>query len=183
MTPGWTFDASNGSLQVLTGVDGVAARMGHRLTLVMQTWHAEVTWRDDAPVAVSLTVDVDSLAVDHGEGGITPLTAPERAVARSNALKSLSAKRFPQITYAADEVVTTDAGYQLIGTLEISGRRHDHTVDVAVADHGDRWELSCQVPVRQSDFGIKPYSLMMGSLRVADTVTVVFSASARGSHR
>jgi polyisoprenoid-binding protein YceI len=183
MTPGWTFDATDGSLQVRTGVDGVAARMGHRLTIVIQTWQAEVTWRDDAPAAVSVTVDVGSLTVDHGEGGVTPLSAPERAVVRSNALKSLSANRFPEITYAADQIVATDAGFQLSGPLDIAGRRRDHIVDVAVADRGDLWDLSSLVQVRQSDFGIKPYSLMLGSLRVADVVTVVFSASARGSHR
>ena len=177
MTPGWTFDASDGSLQVRTGVDGVAARMGHRLTIVIRTWQAAVEWRGDAPSAVSVTVDVASLAVDHGEGGVTPLTAPERAVARSNALKSLSANRFPQLTYVADDVIATDAGYRLAGTLDIAGGRRDHTVDVAVAERGDRWELSCEVPLRQSDFGIKPYSLMMGSLRVADTVTVLFAAT------
>lgn len=177
MTPGWTFDASDGSLQVLTGVDGVAARMGHRLTLVLRTWQAAVEWGDDAPSALSVTVDVASLAVDHGEGGVTPMTAPERAVARSNALKSLSAKRFPQITYTADEVIATESGHQLVGTLDIGGRRRDLIVDVAVAERGDVWELSSQVQVRQSDFGIKPYSLMMGSLRVADTVTVLFTAT------
>lgn len=193
MTPGWTFDASDGSLQVRTGVDGVAARMGHRLTIMIQTWQATVDWQADAPSAVSVNVDVASLTVDHGEGGVTPLTAPERTIARSNALKSLAAKRFPQITFVADHIIATDAGYRLAGTLDIAGHRREHTVDLAVEDHDDRWELSGRMQVRQSDFGIKPYSLMMGSLRVADTVTVMFAAtrakellsppSATGSHR
>lgn len=174
----WALDHSTGTLAVLTGVDGVAARMGHRLTIVMQTWHAEVTFSDDLPAAVSVRVEVDSLKVDHGEGGVTPLTAPERAVARSNALKSLAVKRFPLITYTSETVEPTEAGYRLTGELEIHGQVREHVVDVAVLDQ----ELTVRTEVRQSDFGVKPYSLMMGSLRVADTVTVTFSASATGSH-
>ncbi|CAN5639360.1 YceI family protein [soil metagenome] len=166
-------DSSTGTLQVLTGVDGVAARLGHRLTLVMQSWQGEVTWAGETPVAVAVSVDVASLKVDHGEGGVSPLTAPERVVARSNACKSLNAKRFPQITFTADTVDATADGYRLTGELEIHGRHREHVVDVTVTDR-----ISCRSEVRQSDYGIKPYSLMMGSLRVADVVTVVFSASA-----
>jgi polyisoprenoid-binding protein YceI len=36
--------------------------------------------------------------------------------------------------------------------------------------------MSAQSTVRQSDYGVKPYSLLMGSLRVADDVTVAFTA-------
>lgn len=177
MTAAWTVDSSTGTLQVLTGVDGVAARLGHRLTIVMATWRAEVSWGENTPAAVSVSVDVNSLAVDHGEGGVTPLTVPERVIARANALKSLSSNRFPIITYDAKTVEETDTGCRLTGELEIHGRRRDHVVDVVVTDQGDTWDLSGSSQVRQSDFGIKPYSLMMGSLRVADVVTVTVAAS------
>jgi polyisoprenoid-binding protein YceI len=36
--------------------------------------------------------------------------------------------------------------------------------------------ILCEAAVRQSDFGIKPYSMLMGSMKVVDTVTVSFSA-------
>jgi polyisoprenoid-binding protein YceI len=168
----WTFDNGRDTLQVLTGVDGIAARMGHRLTLAVESWHAELSWDGDRPSRLALTADVASFVVESGEGGVTPLTSAERAVARSNALKSLNVKRFPQIRYSADSVDATDSGYRLTGQLDIHGRRRDHVVDVTLADD----QVACRSEVRQSDFGIKPYSLMMGSLRVADAVTVVFAA-------
>ena len=177
MSTVWSFGDSDGTLQVLTGVDGVAARMGHRLTITIKTWHAEVSWDDDQPSAFTLSADVNSLAIDDGEGGVTPLSAPERVLARSNALKTLGANRFPEITFDANTVEPTEAGFRLTGTLQIHGRRRDHCLDVAVTDSGDFWELSSSSAVRQSDFGIKPFSMMMGSLRVADTVTVIFTAT------
>jgi polyisoprenoid-binding protein YceI len=174
----WTFDGGSGSLQVLTGVDGTAARMGHRLTIGVPTWQAELTWEGDQPSALTLTADVAALVVESGEGGMTPLTAPERLVARSNALKTLSTKQFPRVTFESRAIDPTDTGYRLTGTLEIHGVRRDHTVDVAVVDE----QISARTEVRQSDFDIKPFSMMMGGLRVADAVTVVFSASAADSH-
>jgi polyisoprenoid-binding protein YceI len=171
------FDGSTGTLHVLTGVEGVAARMGHRLTIVVESWHASLGWEGERPSTLTLTAEVDSLSVESGEGGVTPLTAPERAVARSNALKTLSAKRFPTIRFTSTAIEATDPGYRVTGHLEIRGRRREQVVDVEV--HGS--EVSSRSQVRQSDFGVKPYSMMMGSLRVADTVTVVFAATLAGN--
>jgi polyisoprenoid-binding protein YceI len=41
-----------------------------------------------------------------------------------------------------------------------------------VEDRGDFWRLSGTARVRQSEFGVKPYSLLMGSVKVVDEVTV-----------
>lgn len=172
----WTLDAADGDLRVLTDVAGPAARMGHRLTILVASWSASVEWTDDQPSAVTLVADTGSLSVEHGEGGVTPLSGPERAVARSNALKTLSAQRFPTVSFDSDTVARTDGGYRLTGELQIHGHRRAHSIDVDVADRGDSWHMSARSSVRQTDFGVKPYSMLMGSMRVADTVTVTFSA-------
>ena len=56
-----TLDASDGQLLIETGVTGRAARMGHRLTIAMTTWKADVQWSDGEPTEAELTVEVDSL--------------------------------------------------------------------------------------------------------------------------
>lgn len=43
-------------------------------------------------------------------------------------------------------------------------------------DLGDSWRMTTETTVRQSDYGVKPYSLLMGSVRVADDVAVSFAA-------
>src|SRR5262245_27634734 len=100
----WNLDESDGRLVVETGVTGRASKMGHRLTIVMTTWQATVGRADGEPANVELTVDVNSLAVLSGAGGLTPLTGPEKALARSNALKALDADRFPQIRFQAGDI-------------------------------------------------------------------------------
>lgn len=173
----WSLDSSSGELQILTGVAGLAAKTGHRLTIVVRSWQATVDWSGDQPTRVDLTVAVDSIEVIKGEGGVSPLAGPEKGIARSNALKSLDAKKFPRITFSTDDIVKTADGYRLAGTLEIHGRARPKTVDVKVEDRGDQWAMSAQTPVIQTEFGVKPYSLLLGAVRVTDEVTVSFSAS------
>lgn len=172
----WKLTAAEGELQILTGVAGPAAKMGHRLTIAMASWRADVRWRGKRPVAAELVVDVDSLQVVKGEGGVTPLSGPEKGVVRSNALKALDAKKYPQITFSADGITKTAAGYRLEGTVEIHGASRPQTVDLAVEDSGGVWLMSAEVPVVQTQFGVKPYSLFVGSLKVLDEVTVTFTA-------
>jgi polyisoprenoid-binding protein YceI len=173
----WTLDGADGQLLIKTETDGRAARLGHRLTLKMNSWRAVVDWTGDRPSSVELDVDVDSLEILRGEGGLTPLTGPEKVLARSNALKTLEADRFRTISFRADDVEQTSDGYRLAGTLGIRGVSRPQTVDLRVDDLADSWKLTCEARVRQSQFKIKPYSMFMGAMKVADDVTVTFAAS------
>jgi polyisoprenoid-binding protein YceI len=177
VTETWKFGPADGELRILTGVAGPGAKMGHRLTIRVQTWHASVQWDGDRPADMELSADVGSLEVLEGHGGVTPLSGPEKIVVRSNALRSLDAKKFPTIRFVADSITATDSGYRLQGTLEIHGTSRPQTVDLSVTDEGDYWTLSADTPVLQTAFGVKPFSLLMGSLKVADEVTVRFAAT------
>ena len=182
-TDTWTLDASDGELLIRTGVAGRAARMGHRLTVAMTRWQATVNWArkspDDPaePVSAELAVEVDSFEVLRGEGGVKGLSGPEKAVVRSNALKALNATRFPEIRFTAEQITKTADGYRLSGTLQIRGKSREHVIDLRTEDLGGSWRMSAQCKVRQTDFGVKPYSLLMGSVQVADEVTLSFVAA------
>lgn len=180
----WQLDASDGQLLVHTDVAGRASKMGHRLTIAMERWQASVSWSGESPTGVDLVVEVDSLRVLQGAGGVTPLTPPEKTLIRSNALKCLSADKHPQIRFACDDVEPAGDGYRLSGTLEINGRRKPHVVAVRVAREDGSWQVSGDTKVRHSDFGVRRYSMLMGAMQVADEVTVSLSVSiADPTHR
>ncbi|WP_442791305.1 YceI family protein [Mycobacterium sp. Aquia_216] len=172
----WTLDAADGELLLRTGVKGRAARIGHRLTIAMTRWRATVRWAGADPVTAELTVDTDSFEVVDSQGGVKGLSSPEKALVRSNALSSLEADRFPDIRFTADDIDETEKGYRLTGTLQIRGKQRAHVIDLRTEDLGDSWQISTESTVRQSDYGIKPYSLLMGSVQVADDVTLSFTA-------
>jgi polyisoprenoid-binding protein YceI len=172
----WTLTASDGELLIRTGVQGGAARMGHRLTIAMTHWEATVAWAAAQPVTAELTVEIDSFEVLRGEGGVKALSGPEKALVKSNALKSLGANRYPEIRFAADAIDKTDDGYRLTGKLHIRGKSQKHVIDLHTEDLGDTWLMSVESSIRQTDYGVKPYSLLMGSVKVADEVSVSFNA-------
>ena len=45
-------------------------------------------------------------------------------------------------------------------------------VDVTVTEDGDNWQLASRTELAQTDFRLKPFSMFVGSLKVADVVTV-----------
>lgn len=172
-----TVDDSHGHLELVTGVTGRAARMGHRLTIRMESWAANVTLTQGQPVSATLTVTAAGLQVISGEGGVKGLSAPERALARSNALGSLESDQFPTMDFAADDIRPTDAGFLMRGTVTIHGVARPIDVAVSVTEVTAGLELRTELQVRQSDFGVTPYSLMMGSISVADAVTLRWQAT------
>jgi polyisoprenoid-binding protein YceI len=179
LTEQWTLSASDGEVLLHTGVIGTAARMGHRLTIAMRSWRATVDWDGDDPSGVEVTIDLDSLDVVHGEGGMTPLSGAEKTLVRTNALKTLQAKRFPQATFRSSAIDRNGDTLRLVGTLQIAGRSGGQTVDVRVEPDGAEWRIAGEAVVRHSDFGIKQYSMLMGAMKVADEVEVTIAVARR----
>lgn len=169
----WTLSASDGgALEIRTGVTGRASKMGHRLRLRMATWEATVEQTDGQPTSVSLRVPVESLEVVSGEGGVTPLIGPERMLARSNALGTFHADKFPEIHFDTTHIEAFDQGYRLTGKLKIHGVTRAQYIDVVI----DGTRVSAETVVRQTNFDIKPYSQLLGAMKVVDDVTVTFEA-------
>lgn len=168
MSRGWTFGPDDGDLLVRTDVTGRASRLGHRLTIVMTQWRADVSLNRGRPVGLDVVVDADGLQVREGSGGVGPLSGPEKMVARGNALGSLDSRKHPQIELHADVVEPTSSGYRVEGSLTIHGAARPIELQVEVVDE----TFSFRCLLRQTDFGVRPYSLMMGSLKVADEVEV-----------
>lgn len=172
----WPLNAGNGTLTLRTGVAGPASRMGHRLAIEMDSWHTSVDWDGRRPVSATLVVDVDSLKVLSGEGGLTPLSGPEKSLIRSNALKILNAKRFPTVEFHAESITERVGGYLLHGPLTVRGVSRNVDVELAVSDDGDTLRFDVDTTVSQAAHKVKPYSMAMGAMKVADAVRVVFTA-------
>ncbi|MUM17218.1 YceI family protein [Mycobacterium sp. CBMA271] len=177
----WTLGPTNGTLTLRTGVAGRAARMGHRLTLVMESWTISVEESSEGPASVRLVVEVGSLRVEQGEGGLTPLTGPEKAIVKANALKTLNAKRFPTIEFRSETISETAAGYRMHGPLTIHGVTQAVEIDLDVARDGADQQLSLTAEVSQKAYQVKPFSMAMGTLKVADLVIVSFEGRRQGA--
>ena len=167
-----TVGPAQGSLLLHTTSEGRAGRIGHDLTIEVSDWTAELEAEGARLTALTMTAAVASLTVLKGTGGLKPLSDGDRKTIAENAAKTLQAEWFPAITFRLAEAAEIAAETTVIGELTIAGRSRPTTVVVTTAPADGGTRATAAVPVRQTEFGVKPYSAMLGQLRVADLVTV-----------
>ncbi len=158
----------DGKVLVNVYKDGVAAKMGHDLTLVATSWSGKADINPDDPgsSSVQVSVDASSLEILEGKGGAKPLSESYKKDIKKNINdKCLNTGKFGQITFESSGV----SGTALKGDLTINGQSRPVTLNLTVDDNG---RVTATTSFQQSQFGIKPFSAMLGALKVKDSVDV-----------
>lgn len=153
-----------------TGRGGAAARAGHDLVIDVTSWEAALEVGDDpAQTSMQLSADATSLRVREGSGGVQALGDDDL----SNIDETIDDEvlKRQDITFRSTRVSSASDGEPIgvEGDLTIVGQSRPITFDLA-ADGG---ALSASAVVKQSAWGMKPYSALFGTLKVADDVEVV----------
>jgi polyisoprenoid-binding protein YceI len=165
------FSTDRGRVALLTARDGLAAQAGHDLTIEVEKWSADLTVAEDGnPADLVVKLDLNSLVVREGTGGLKPLTDRERREIAVTARKVLGVDRNPEATYVASDFEPgSNGGGFISGTLTLGGASRG--LRMHYAKTGDE-HYHATASIRQSEFGIKPYSAFLGALRVSDVVGV-----------
>lgn len=165
------FGADHGRLALLTTRDGLAAQAGHDLTIEISKWSAELEVANDhTATGLTVRVDLSSLAVRTGTGGVKPLTDRDRREIAFTARKVLGTERHPEAVFSASRFEPgPDGGGAVDGTLTLGGTTRPVRLDVSRTGPG---VYQATGTVRQSEFGIKPYSAFLGALKVSDAVGI-----------
>jgi len=178
-TGNYSLGPQAGRLLLKTGRTGLGRRAGHDLTIEPTRWQADVAVNtaDPGQSSVTLTIEVDSVEVREGAGGLKPLTDADRADIKTTICeKILLTAAHPVITFGSSQVTGTPEAFQISGDLTIMGQGRPVTV------HGriDGGRLRGHATVSQSRWGIKPYSAFAGALRLADDIQVEFDLAVPG---
>lgn len=162
---------ANGRITLHTTREGVASTAGHDLTIEVQRWSGELTVNDDlTPAGLAVQVDMRSLAVLEGSGGLKPLSDRDRGEIVKTAQKVLTADRHPEASFTAGQFQPGSDGASVIsGTLTLGGKQGQLSLQ-ARETAPDRYHASGQVV--QSAYGITPYRGFFGALKVSDAVSV-----------
>lgn len=174
----YTFGPEQATLTVHTGKGGAAAKAGHNLTIDVTDWSAELQIADDpAQTTVTLSADPRSLTVREGHGGMQTLGEDDKTgIAKT--IHDDVLKGHP-IAFTSETVTSDGNGgpLRVSGNLTLYGRQAPVTFELSADDGG---ALSGTATVRQSDWGIKPYSTLFGTLKVLDDVRIDFSGQLDG---
>jgi superoxide dismutase, Fe-Mn family len=160
----------NGTLRVRTGRAGAAAKAGHDLLLQVTVWEAVL----EVGEAIELALDVDagSLRVREGTGGMQELLAEDNASIEQTIDEEVLKRQ--AIAFRSTAVEAGDDGRLAVqGELTLGDATRPIAFDLTVDDSG---RLKGAAVVKQSDWGITPYSALFGALQVADEVRVEIDA-------
>jgi polyisoprenoid-binding protein YceI len=162
-----TVGPAQGDLLLRTTAEGKAAKMGHALTLRVRSWQCVAEVDGGTPLSADVTMDLASLEVVRGDGGVKPLSDSDKRKVLAGAAKALGAgtARFTS--------TSVEGSWRLVGQLALHGVTRPQVVDVTVVDEGSSVRIRGAAWVRQTDHGITPTSQLMGALQVGDVVQVL----------
>jgi polyisoprenoid-binding protein YceI len=176
-------------LQIFVYRGGAMARLGHNHVIASHALSGVVQLGED-PLATrfEIIVPVDELTVDEpalreGAGPDFPPEVPQSARdgTRKNLLSPalLDAPNYPQIRLRATDVTATDEGFDVGVEVTLKDQVRRVRVPVMLERQADALRARGEFALRQSDLGLRPFSIAMGTLVVLDEMKVRFEISAR----
>lgn len=150
------------------GTQGSVVRVQGTSTLHEWTMEsAKISGTIDAPAKAIVTIPVASLKSEHAK--MDKLMA-----------EALKAKEHPEIRYEMTSATPSQPGADAFvmktrGKLTIAGVTRDVAFDVQGSRNPDgKYTLVGQAPIRMTQYGIKPPTAMMGTIKTGDDVKVTF---------
>jgi polyisoprenoid-binding protein YceI len=131
----------------------------------------------------SLELPTGFLAGEPSPAPIATFTVPARSLTsehdRMNKLMwaALAADKHPNLAFTLESARLQGAGgpsvkVEVKGSLTVAGVSRPVTLVMDVRRDGDRVVAGGELPLKMSDFGIKPPTAMMGTVRTGDAVLV-----------
>jgi len=169
-------NASSGECLVFTEKQGLLSKVAHDLKIRVTDF--DIAW-DGA--TLSARFDPSSLRVVCAMAKVrenpTALSdSDKKKIEKSIVADVLQARKHPAIEFESSEVVLEGKGYRIKGDLTLHGVTRP--ISAKVNPSSGRW--STQVSINQPDYGIEPFSAMLGTLKVKPKVRVRVSVPADG---
>ena len=181
--------AEESLLQILVYRGGAMARMGHNHVIASHRLSGSVFLTDD-PLATrfdisfpvnELTVDEPALREAAGTDFAPAVPQSARDGTRTNLLSPalLDGSNYPAIQLRATDIKPADAGFDAGVEVTFKGATHALRVPVQLERRDDAIIARGEFPLRQSELGLKPFSVAMGTLVVLDEMHIRFEVTAR----
>jgi hypothetical protein len=176
-------------LQILVFRGGTMARLGHNHVIASHALSGPVYVADD-PVQTRFDISfpVNELSVDEPAmremaGADFPPGVPQSARdgTRTNMLsdKLLDASNYPTIRLRAVNVIEAADGFDVEVEITLKDQMRNVHVPVALVRSTGELHATGDFPLKQSELGLKPFSIGLGMLVVLDDMRVHFDIISR----
>jgi len=177
-------DAQHSEVEFLVYKAGAFSAMGHNHTVEAREFSGDVylapQFKDSS---FSLKLPVKDFEVDRAEArdaaGGDFKSHPSASDIKGTTEHmlgpdSLDAEKYPDVTIQSVSVSGEETKAEMTVRITLHGTPRDVKVPVAISRAGDDLAAAADFELRQSEFGMSPYSALGGALQVADTFKVHF---------
>lgn len=182
----FAIDGARSRLTVLLAREGLFSAFAHDHVLVAREISGQVVLGGTGQARLHLIVPVRALVVDppaaRAEEGLQggPSQAERREIRAIMLGKAqLDAERFPNIVVSWEGVPGAWPNLTLAVRVRIRGRQKIVPASITVGLEGNILTVEGELALRQSDFGIEPFQLFLGTVAVRDEVRIKFTLRAR----
>lgn len=177
-------DVKASELRLHVKKKGALKAFAHDHDMVANVFTGSVTWSASAPERASVSFEVATK-------DIAVLDPQLSASDRASVLKTMQSDevldvvKYPRIAFHSTSVVvkpkTADGKQPLavVGRLALHGTSKQATLDVVLTEKDGVIEVTGEHPLKQSDYGMEPYSTGLGSIGVQDVIEVTFRITAK----
>jgi len=147
----------------------MGAKLAHDLILTAARWNGSLNVDGDNPAASSamLSIDARSIEIVEAVGGMKSLSDKDRRdIGKNIDEKVLETGKFPELKFESTSVSGSEPNFTAAGNMTIKGTTRP--VNVALNVNGTT--VTGKTSISQKDFGIKPFSAMMGAIKLRDDV-------------
>lgn len=173
-------DAANSDIRLLIHRAGIFSRLGHSHVISVGKLKGMIyVYPDPGRSRFELEIPLQGLIVDdprlrreEGDEFASQPSQADIAGTRSNMLgeRVLNANQYPIVTLTGTGLSGDGPEFTLALTMMLMGRAVDLRVPLALRLDGDGLEATGAFPLSHSNLGMRPFSTLLGAIRVADAM-------------
>lgn len=175
--------ASESSLWVFVEKAGLLSAFAHNHEIGVRSWSGTVTLPDSGVAGASAQLDIDAKSLVVLDKKVSDKDRSE--IFDSMHREVLESEKYPRIAFRSVSITGVAKsgenryGFTLNGDLSLHGTTKRIAVPLTATVTPAEIRVSGKYRLKQTDYGIKPYSAAGGTIKVRDTVTINFSIVAR----
>jgi polyisoprenoid-binding protein YceI len=167
-----SFDATNTECLIFTYKEGLLSAIAHDLKLKVSQLQLNIG--EDHQIEATFTASslrvINAMQSGVESPGVLS-DSDKKKIEHSITDEVLHSARFTEIKFVSTSVKPAGDGYQIEGQLSLHGQTR--RISLITKREGDRH--IAEFRLHQPDFGIKPYSAMLGALKIKPDITLRIS--------
>ncbi len=178
----YKFDPANSFIQIHLGTSGLLKAAGHEHLIRTPVQQGTFAYDSQAPRQSSVQVVVNSRELKVIDQKVSAGDRQKiQATMESN--RVLDVQQFPTITFKSTSVEPLGENQLRVkGNLTIKGRTNLVTVQVTLIPQASGMKAFGKTQFKQTQFGIKPVTAGLGTVRVQDLMTLGFVIQLTEAH-